>query len=125
MPATTLPHGHCASPPSSVRTPRGGLRDGSSRMPRTARHVSSETSGSQLPCPTISPWYTDKPAIRGFSRMLRMLVRFHRVVPRRSCCGGVSSSMVHSRMTPLTDPPPSSAAHASATAGPSTECAVT
>ena len=34
-----------------------------------------------------------------------MLARFHRVVPRRSCCGGVSSSLVHSRMTPLTRAP--------------------
>ena len=89
-------------------------------MPRTARHVSSDTSGSQLPWPTISPRYTDRPAIRGFSKMLRMLARFHRAVPRRSCCGGVSSSLVHSRMIPETVPPPSSAAHASATAGPST-----
>jgi len=47
-----------------------------------------------------------------------MLVRFHRVVPRQSCCGGVSSSVVHSRMTPLIDPPPSKATPASATAGP-------
>jgi hypothetical protein len=54
-----------------------------------------------------------------------MLVRFHRAVPRRSCCGGVSSSVVHSRMIPLIDPPPSSATHASATAGPSTGYAVT
>ena len=101
IPVTTFPHGHSASPPSSVRTPRGGLRAGSSRMPRTARHVSSATSGSQFPCPTISPRYTDRPAILGFSKIPRMLVRFHRVVPRRSCCGGASSSLVHSRMIPL------------------------
>ena len=54
-----------------------------------------------------------------------MLVRFHRVVPRCACCGGVSPSLVHSRMIPLIDPPPSNAAHASATAGPSTGWAVT
>ena len=54
-----------------------------------------------------------------------MLVRFHRVVPRRSRCGGASSSLAHSRITPLTVPPPRSTAHASATAGPSTGCAVT
>ena len=54
-----------------------------------------------------------------------MLVRFHVVVPRWACCGGFSSSLVHSRRIPLIVPPPSNAAHASATAGPSTGWAVT
>ena len=49
-----------------------------------------------------------------------MLAGFRRAMPRRSGCGGVSSSLVHSRMIPLTVPPPSSAAHASATVGPAT-----
>ena len=54
-----------------------------------------------------------------------MLVRFHSVVPRWACCGGLRPSRVHSRRMPLIVPPPSSATHASATAGPSTGCAVT
>jgi len=45
-----------ASPPSRVRTPRGGLRPGSSSKARTARQVSSVTSGSHVPEPTMSPW---------------------------------------------------------------------
>ena len=56
-------------------------------------------------------------ACRGWSTRSATL-RFHLVVPRWACCGGVSSSLVHSRMTPLIVPPPSSAAHAFATAGP-------
>jgi hypothetical protein len=46
--------GHSASPPSRVRTPRGGLRPGSSGRARTARQVYSATNGSQIPAPTMS-----------------------------------------------------------------------
>ena len=40
-------------------------------------------------------------------------------------CGGRSPARDHSRLTPLSDPPPSRPVHASATAGPSTGWAVT
>ena len=55
---------HRARPPSRVRTPRGGVRAGSSRIARTARHVSSGTSGSHGP-PRRSPPVNRQPRDTG------------------------------------------------------------
>ena len=121
IPDTTLPHRHEARPPSSVRTPLGGVRDGSSRMLRTARHVSSPTSGSQSPWPTMSPLFGSGPAILGFSRMVRIDCRVH--VPVLDWTGRTPAA-VHSRITPDRLPPPSSSAHAPATAAASAGSAV-